>query len=157
MCVCSHPTLTGGLLLGMTVFLLFPFSRLVHIWSVPLGYVQRPYRIRIKSKPEHALILGVMLSIGLTGFATEAFRIAIQGMRDFEKWSFIGYPLAKIFEDAGYLVGAQRTAWVLHIASFIVFIVILPSTMLRHIFTSPMSPNVFHSTSPSSKLNNWSR
>ncbi len=108
-------------------------------WAIVRRYVQRPYRIRIKSKPEHALILGVMLSIGLTGFATEAFRIAIQGMPDFEKWSFIGYPLAKIFEDAGYLVGAQRTAWVLHIASFIVFIVILPSTMLRHIFTSPIN------------------
>ena len=108
-------------------------------WAIVRRYVQRPYRIRIKSKPEHALILGVMLSIGLTGFAAEAFRIALEGMPSFEKWSFVGYPLAKIFEDAGYLVGAQRTAWVLHIASFIAFIVILPSTMLRHIFTSPIN------------------
>jgi nitrate reductase gamma subunit len=29
------------LVLGMTVFLLFPFSRLVHIWSVPIGYLGR--------------------------------------------------------------------------------------------------------------------
>lgn len=33
------------LLLGMTIFLLFPFSRLVHIWSVPVGYVRRPYQV----------------------------------------------------------------------------------------------------------------
>ena len=33
------------LLLGMTLFLLFPFSRLVHIWSAPVWYVFRPYQI----------------------------------------------------------------------------------------------------------------
>ena len=33
------------LFLGQTLFLLFPFSRLVHVWSVPLGYVSRPYQI----------------------------------------------------------------------------------------------------------------
>ncbi|MGE0768512.1 MAG: respiratory nitrate reductase subunit gamma [Hyphomicrobiaceae bacterium] len=29
------------LVLGMTIFLLFPFSRLVHIWSAPVKYVAR--------------------------------------------------------------------------------------------------------------------
>ena len=33
------------LFLGMTVFLVFPFSRLVHVWSVPLGYIARPYQV----------------------------------------------------------------------------------------------------------------
>jgi nitrate reductase gamma subunit len=33
------------ILLGLTIFLLFPFSRLVHIWSAPLGYIGRPYQI----------------------------------------------------------------------------------------------------------------
>jgi len=33
------------LFLGMSVFFLFPFSRLVHVWSVPLGYLIRPYQI----------------------------------------------------------------------------------------------------------------
>jgi nitrate reductase gamma subunit len=33
------------LFLGQTLFLVFPFSRLVHVWSVPLGYVARPYQI----------------------------------------------------------------------------------------------------------------
>jgi respiratory nitrate reductase, gamma subunit len=33
------------LILGQTLFLVFPFSRLVHVWSVPLGYVTRPYQV----------------------------------------------------------------------------------------------------------------
>ncbi|WP_417513162.1 respiratory nitrate reductase subunit gamma [Marinobacter sp.] len=31
--------------LGMTLFVLFPFSRLVHIWSVPVTYVGRNYQV----------------------------------------------------------------------------------------------------------------
>jgi nitrate reductase gamma subunit len=29
------------LALGMTIFLLFPFTRLVHVWSAPIWYVGR--------------------------------------------------------------------------------------------------------------------
>ena len=34
---------------GMTVFLVFPFTRLVHVWSAPFGYITRPYQI-VRSK-----------------------------------------------------------------------------------------------------------
>jgi nitrate reductase gamma subunit len=37
------------LFLGMSVFFLFPFTRLVHVWSVPFGYLMRPYQI-VRSK-----------------------------------------------------------------------------------------------------------
>ena len=33
------------MLFGMTLFLIFPFTRLVHVWSVPLTYLMRPYQI----------------------------------------------------------------------------------------------------------------
>jgi nitrate reductase gamma subunit len=33
------------LFLGLTVFLLFPFTRLVHIWSAPVWYLGRRYQI----------------------------------------------------------------------------------------------------------------
>ena len=33
------------LILGMTIFLLLPFTRLVHIWSVPVAYVGRRYQL----------------------------------------------------------------------------------------------------------------
>ena len=31
--------------LGITIFVLFPFSRLVHVWSVPVQYVKRNYKV----------------------------------------------------------------------------------------------------------------
>ena len=108
-------------------------------WAIIRRYVQRPYRIRIKSKPEHAIILGVMAAIGVTGFGTEMFRIALQGMPSFEKWSILGYPLAKTVQNVSWLSGGHQAFWVLHVASFIAFLVILPGTMLRHIFTSPIN------------------
>jgi nitrate reductase gamma subunit len=37
------------LFFGMTVFLLFPFTRLVHVWSAPFGYLARPYQV-VRSK-----------------------------------------------------------------------------------------------------------
>ncbi|MHB1590505.1 MAG: respiratory nitrate reductase subunit gamma [Sulfuricella sp.] len=39
------PVFRTHLFFGMTVFLLFPFTRLVHVWSVPLGYLGRSYQI----------------------------------------------------------------------------------------------------------------
>ncbi len=111
------------------------------VWAIVRRYIQRPYRIRIKSKPEHAIILGTFLAIGVTGFGAEAFRIALMGTPNFEKWSFIGYPLAKIFNGMS-LSGLERSHqiwWVLHVISFCAFLVILPTTMLRHMFTSPLN------------------
>ena len=64
------------------------------VWAIVRRYIQRPYRIRIKSKPEDAVILGTFLIIGVTGFFTEAARIALVGRPAFEKWSFVGYPLS---------------------------------------------------------------
>lgn len=37
------------ILLGMAIFVLFPFSRLVHIWSVPVKYFRRNYQV-VRSK-----------------------------------------------------------------------------------------------------------
>lgn len=33
------------ILVGLTIVLLFPFTRLVHVWSVPFGYVTRRYQL----------------------------------------------------------------------------------------------------------------
>jgi Fe-S oxidoreductase/nitrate reductase gamma subunit len=109
------------------------------MWAVVRRYVQRPYRIRIKSKPEHAIILGTLFAIAVTGFGAEVWRIALDGRPDFEKWSFIGYPLSGLVDDAGNLAGVHQVWWIAHVASFFLFVVILPVTMLRHIFTSPLN------------------
>jgi Fe-S oxidoreductase/nitrate reductase gamma subunit len=109
------------------------------MWAIVRRYIQRPYRIRIKSKPEHAVILGILLSLSVTGFLTEMFRIASTGYPEFEKWSFVGYPLALLVEGNGNLVGWHQAMWILHILTFFAFLVILPVTMLRHMFTSPLN------------------
>jgi Fe-S oxidoreductase/nitrate reductase gamma subunit len=110
-------------------------------WAIGRRYVQRPYRIRIKTKPEHAVILGVFLVIGLTGYATEMFRIASWGSPSFEKWSFVGYPLATLVDGAklSTLDGWHQAMWIVHVLAFCVFLLILPITMLRHMFTSPLN------------------
>lgn len=40
-----HPVYKFHVTLGITLFVLFPFSRLVHIWSVPVQYVKRNYQV----------------------------------------------------------------------------------------------------------------
>lgn len=41
-----HPIFKLHLVLGMTIFLVFPFTRLVHIWSAPIWYLgRRGYQI----------------------------------------------------------------------------------------------------------------
>lgn len=40
-----HPIFKLHIFLGLTIFLVFPFSRLVHIWSVPVSYLGRSYQV----------------------------------------------------------------------------------------------------------------
>ncbi|HEY8546212.1 MAG TPA: 4Fe-4S dicluster domain-containing protein, partial [Acidimicrobiales bacterium] len=109
------------------------------LWAIGRRYIQRPYRIRIKTKPEHALILGTFLAIGVTGFLAEMFRIALNGRPDFEKWSIVGYPLSALVEDLDSVAGWHQVWWIAHVVSFLLFLAILPVTMLRHMFTSPLN------------------
>jgi nitrate reductase gamma subunit len=42
----AHPIFKAHIFLGMTIFLVFPFTRLVHIWSAPVWYLgRRGYQI----------------------------------------------------------------------------------------------------------------
>jgi hypothetical protein len=49
------------------------------LWAMVRRYVQRPYRIRIKTKPEDAVILTTFLVIVITGFAT--IETAVEAMK----------------------------------------------------------------------------
>ncbi len=111
------------------------------VWAIVRRYVQRPYRIRIKTRPEDAVILTTFFVLGVTGFLAEAFRIALAGRPSFEVWSWIGWPMSSWFDSmsAGALRDAHRWTWVVHVVTFTGFLVILPTTKLRHMFTSPMN------------------
>lgn len=48
----AHWIFKAHITLGLTLFLIFPFTRLVHIWSIPLGYLRRPYQVvRRRQRP----------------------------------------------------------------------------------------------------------
>ncbi|MEY2470326.1 MAG: hypothetical protein QOF21_3024, partial [Actinomycetota bacterium] len=108
-------------------------------WAIFRRYIQRVYRIRIKSRPEDMMILGTFAVIGVGGFLVEAFRIAIMGRPEFEKWSIVGYPLSRLFENNTHMLGWHQTFWILHALAFVTFLIILPTTKLRHMFTSPVN------------------
>ncbi|MBK6855957.1 MAG: (Fe-S)-binding protein [Microthrixaceae bacterium] len=109
------------------------------VWAIVRRYVVRPYRIRIKSKADHVLGLGTLLALAVTGLGAEAWRIALEGTPDYEKWSFIGYPIATAIDGMSTLSGGHQIWWLAHVFSFVVFLVILPVTMMRHMFTSPLN------------------
>ena len=107
----------------------------------------RPYRIRIKSKPEHAAGLFILFILGITGLGAEAFRIAMQSLNgtgtEAENWSIIGYPLSLWIDDIDFFAnkihGWHQAWWIVHVVSFMAFLALLPITMLRHMFTSPLN------------------
>jgi Fe-S oxidoreductase/nitrate reductase gamma subunit len=111
-------------------------------WAIGRRYIQRPYRIRIKTKPEDALILAMLAIIGITGFLIEGARIAFQEQPGFEKWSFVGYPISSAFDhfwSPHTMQNMHKWLWAIHVVAFLAFLVMIPTTKLRHMFTSPMN------------------
>ena len=48
----AHWIFKAHVSLGITLILLTPFTRLVHVWSIPVGYLTRPYQVvRKRQRP----------------------------------------------------------------------------------------------------------
>ncbi len=111
------------------------------VWAIGRRYIQRPYRLRTKTRPEDAVILGTLFTIGLTGLAVQSVRIAYIGRPSFEKWDFIGYPVSWLFRNTNLsdLSHIHQALWIVHVAAFMLLVAIIPLTKLRHMFTSPMN------------------
>jgi len=55
----AHSVFRAHLFLGMTIFLVFPFTRLVHVWSAPIWYLgRRGYQIVRSGRPAGGLPAG---------------------------------------------------------------------------------------------------
>ena len=110
-------------------------------WAIVRRYIQRPYRIRIKTRPEDGAILGMFFVLGATGLITEGVRLALVGRPHFERWSFVGYPMSWLLRNLSphTLSNLHRSLWTVHVASFVLFLLLIPTTKLRHMFTSPMN------------------
>lgn len=46
-----HWVYKAHILLGLTLILVAPFTRLVHVWSIPLSYLWRPYQVVRRRQP----------------------------------------------------------------------------------------------------------
>ena len=130
--------LQGNVYLGYSAIL--DLAALAYLGGLGIAvagrYLIPSWRIRSKTRPEDAVILGVLIAIGITGLLTEAARISLEGRPAFEIWSFVGYPLSALFDQAtaaSWHVGL----WITHVVAFGAFLVILPVTKLRHMVTSP--------------------
>ncbi len=108
-------------------------------WAAGRRYIRRPYRLRTKTRPEDALILGTFFAIGVTGLVVQGVRIAAEGQPAFERWTYIGYLLSYLFTSisAPDLSTIYQVLWVCHVGAFFVFLIALPTTKLRHMLTSP--------------------
>ena len=107
-------------------------------WAFVRRYGQAPWRLRSKTRPEDFWILVTLALVGVSGLATEAARIAVENRPSYEVWSFVGYPLSQLVPQ-GPAAGIHQVIWVIHVASFLAFLVVLPTTKLRHMVTSPVN------------------
>lgn len=82
------------------------------------------------------IFLGLMIGIAVSGFLIEGLRIA-QTMPAFERWSPVGYGLAKMLRPLGadVLWNAHLWSWWLHALLVVVFLGYLPYSKMMHIFT----------------------
>lgn len=93
-------------------------------------YVQKPERL--DRKPVDALVLLLVFLVLVTGFLVEASRLAINAP-EFEKWSFIGWNLAKILPAEAAL---HRAFWWTHLVFSVgLMLYIVPSSLI-HIITA---------------------
>ncbi|MCJ7597999.1 MAG: respiratory nitrate reductase subunit gamma [Methyloceanibacter sp.] len=59
----ANPIFKLHLFLGMTIFLVFPFTRLVHVWSAPIWYLgRRGYQVMRSKRPAEAFAGGGLTS-----------------------------------------------------------------------------------------------
>ena len=102
-----------------------------------------PYRIRIKTKPEDAVILGTFLRASASPASSpKALRIALGGRPDVREVVVRRLPALgphRRLVGSARCSDAHRWLWAAHVVAFLGFLAILPTTKLRHMFTSPMN------------------
>jgi len=121
------------------------------------GLLVRRYLLRpegLITKPDDALMHGLLLAILITGFVIEGARMAVTEMgTPLAPWSPVGLMTAHLLGGLGE--GALRTLhaglWWFHLLLALAFIAVIPFTKFRHILTT--SANSFLSDlGPTGKL-----
>ncbi|MBN1298363.1 MAG: 4Fe-4S dicluster domain-containing protein [Actinobacteria bacterium] len=104
-------------------------------------YITKPSRL--DTKKTDTFILLILLVIVLTGFITEALRIAITGFPAFEVWSPFGYALAYAFTwiNNSALSVIHAISWWIHMVLSFIFIALWATEKTGHILISTL--NIF--------------
>src|SRR5437868_1539705 len=101
---------------------------------------------------DDAIVLGILLFLGVTGFLLEALRLS--ATRDpAAPIHWVAYPLTLALNgvDASVLAGAHAVTWWSHMLANTALLVYIPVSKLTHIFTGPA--NVFlRATEPRAAL-----
>jgi len=97
---------------------------------------------RILRRAYVATLLWLLLAIGLTGFALEGARIAVDRPQ-YERWSVGGYTIATGLNAVGIAGDAalrlHRLTWALHAALCVTFFALLPWRFFSHMVYGPIS------------------
>ncbi len=91
---------------------------------------------------DDAIVIGILLFLGLTGFLLEALRLS--ATRDpYASIHWVAYPLTLVLNgvDPGALTATHAVVWWSHMLANTALLVYIPASKLAHIFTGPA--NVF--------------
>ena len=105
-------------------------------WALFRRIFGTEFRIKTKTNLDDYLTLSILILLGVTGITTEAGRIALENFPEYEKWSFVGYFFAKLIPLQNPEI-FHRLSWIIHVVLFLAFLISIPLSKLRHIFTSP--------------------
>lgn len=109
------------------------------IWAVVRRFVTKPDHV--VSEYQDNIALGIIGALILLGFFLEAARILATGIADeIAVFSFIGYPLSKVFSIFGLnWTSVYPFLWYAHGIIAALFVAYLPFGKMRHIFNTPLT------------------
>src|SRR5262249_32250325 len=103
-------------------------------------FVLRP--ARIDPTPQFAALLALLFVINVTGFGTEAWRLAVVPPW-WGRWSPVGWGLGRAFLALGLtepaLRGLHLGTWIFHFVISFAFIALIPSSYFIHLLTTPLN------------------
>jgi Fe-S oxidoreductase/nitrate reductase gamma subunit len=101
-------------------------------------YIQKP--ARLDNKPDDLIVLVWILVVLVTGFLTEAARIAAE-QKSYEVWSFVGWFLAPMFPSAekGVTYMPHAVMWYFHMLISFGLLAYIAYSRLLHIITSSLN------------------
>lgn len=121
------------------------------------GLLVRRYIVKsgeLGSKADDALMHSLLFGILLSGFVVEAARMAATEIgTPLASWSPVGLIFARAMTDLpeASLLSVHLYSWWFHLLLVMVFIILVPFTKLRHIFTTSLN-TLFVDKGPTGKL-----